>query len=198
MQSFSKAIGLVFNHSPWAVALFIALIYVAKIDAANDQEKPLKPQQLLARNAGTWDCDIKLFLKGPEAPPKNYKGIEDNKLVSGGKFLQTSFKYPMGPRRDFEGHSLIGYDPRSKRYVGTWVDTMTSAPSQVSEEYDEASTTLTDHRTVVDGNGNEIKTKHITTWQDDSRKKLEIFMVVKKDGKETDVRLMEIVATKRP
>lgn len=198
MQPFSKTIGLVFIRSPWAAALCIGLIHVAKIGAADDQQKPAKPQQLLARNAGTWDCDIKMFLKGPNTPPKNFKGIEDNKLVSGGKFLQTSFKYSMGPRREFEGHSLMGYDPRSKRYIGTWVDNMTSVPSQVSEEYDEASKTLTDHRTVVDGSGNETKSKLITTWHDDSTKKLEIFMVVRQGEKETDVKLMEIVATKRP
>jgi hypothetical protein len=56
---------------------------------------------------------------------------------------------------------------------------------------------MSDHRTVVGGNGNEFKSKQTTTWIDDSNKKLEIFIVVEADGKNMEVKLMEMTATKR-
>jgi hypothetical protein len=106
---------------------FAAAAYVPTLASAQPQPKPGKAHALLARDAGTWDCNIKMFFQGPSGPPAEFKGVEVNKLVSGGLYLQTSFTYPMGGRGAFEGHSLMGYDPRSKKYVGTWVDNFTSA-----------------------------------------------------------------------
>jgi hypothetical protein len=80
-----------------------------------------------------------MFFRGPDSPPAAFKGVEVNKLVSGDLYLQTSFKCPMGDRGEFEGHSLMGYDPRSKKYVGAWVDNFTSVPSQLTGEFNEQS-----------------------------------------------------------
>jgi hypothetical protein len=74
---------------------------------------------------------------------------------------------------------------------------MTSAPSQIKAVYDDESKTLTDLRTVVDGAGNEIESKLVTQWLDDSTKKLEIYMTLEDDGIKTEVKLMEMTAKKR-
>jgi hypothetical protein len=186
-------------HSIVRVSFFVgaAVAGIPSRAEAQNLVQPGKPHELLAREAGTWDCDIKMFFRGPAAPPAEFKGVEVNELVSGGLYLRTSFNYPMGNRGEFEGHALIGYDPRSKKYVGTWVDNHTTVPSQVQGEYDENSKTMTDRRTVVGGGGNEFKSKQVTTWLDDSNKKLEIFIIVEADGKDTEIKLMEMTATKR-
>ncbi|MCH7688437.1 MAG: DUF1579 family protein, partial [Planctomycetes bacterium] len=136
------------------------------------------------------------FFKGPQGPPTESKGVEVNKLVSGDLYLQRSFTYLMRDRR-FEGHSLMGYDPRSKKYVGTWVDNFSSIPSQFTAEYDEKAKTLTVHRTAVDGSGKQLETRQVTTWLDDSNKKFEIFLIVEAGGKKIDIKLMEATAKKR-
>jgi uncharacterized protein DUF1579 len=197
MQRFVKMNGRVIGCVSIVAVVSIGLLCVTKCVAAEDQSKPAKAKDLLARNAGTWDCEIKMFFKGPKAPPTIIKGVEENKLVAGGKFLQTSFRYPMGRRGEFEGHGLTGYDSRSNRIVGTWVDSMTSVPSRVNEEFDEKTNTLTDHRTVIDGAGNEMQSKHVITWLDNSTKKHEIFMVASAGGKDTEIKLLEMTATKR-
>jgi hypothetical protein len=175
---------------------FIVACFPA-IALAQTPSEPDKARELFARDAGTWDCAIKMYFRGPNSTPTEYKGVEVNQLLCEGRCVQTSFSYPMGRRR-FEGHALVGYDPRSKQFVGTWVDNFTSAPSIINASYDEAAKTTTEFRTAVDGSGQEVKNKQVTTWLDDATKKLEIYMLVTADGKETEVKLMESTAKKRP
>jgi hypothetical protein len=124
--------------------------------------------------------------------PLEYKGVEVNELVGGGLYLKTSFTFKMGGQSQFEGHALMGFDPGAKKYVGTWVDNFTTVPRRIEADYDAAAKTLTD-RSIVAG----MKTKQITTWSSDTQKKSEIFMLIDAGGKETEVKLMEIAATKR-
>jgi hypothetical protein len=42
-----------------------------------------------------------------------------------------------------------------------------------------------------------LKSKNVTTWLDDAKKKFEAFLIVEAGGQETDVKLMEMTATKR-
>jgi hypothetical protein len=138
-----------------------------------------------------------MYFRGPTGPPTESTGVETNELVSGKKYLRTSFKYKMGSL-DFEGHGLVGYDPRSKEYIGTWVDNFTSVPTQKKGTYDPNKKTLTLFGTAVDGAGNEIKHKEITTFVDSQTKTLEIFMIIDADGKPQDIKLMDMTAKKRP
>jgi hypothetical protein len=178
------------------ILLCILIVGASANVGAQEAPKPASAHALLAKNAGIWDCEVKLYFRSPQGPPTEAKGLEENKLLAGGLYLQRSFTYPMR-NRQFEGHSLMGYDPRAKKYVGTWVDNFTSAPSQVQGEYDENAKTLTVHNTVVDSSGNELKQKQVTTWLEESKKRMEIFLLMETGGKETEIKLMEMVATKR-
>ena len=178
------------------ILLGILAVCVSTRAGAQDLPKPGKAHLLFASDAGTWDCDVKMFFAGPAGPPIESKGVEVNQLVSGDLYLQTSFTYQLG-RVKFEGHGLMGYDPRTKQYVGTWVDNFTPIPTQFHGEYNEKTKTLTVHSVVADGRGQELKQKQITTWLDESTKKFTIFLIVDAGGKETDVKLMEMTAKKR-
>jgi hypothetical protein len=103
----------------------------------------------------------------------------------------------MGDLGEFEGHGLIGYDPRSKKYVGTWVDNFSAVPTQYQAEWDEGAKTMTAHSTVVDGNGQELKQKQVTTWVDESTKKFAVFLLVEAGGREMELKLMEMTARRR-
>ncbi len=179
--------------------LCILVVSVATI--ANGQEsaesKPGKAHQVLAKHVGTWECDVKMFFQGPNAPPSEFKGVEVNRLVSGDMYLQSSFNCPMGDRGDFEGHSLMGYDHRIKKYIGMSVNSFTTVPTQLKGNYNKDANTFTVYSTSVDGSGKELKSKHITTWLDESTKKLEVFLLVDAGGKQTNVKLMEIMSLKR-
>ena len=179
----------------------ICILVVSTTTCATAQDfpnpKPTKAHKHLAKEVGSWDCDVKMFLQGPTGPATAYKGVEVNKLVSGNLFLQSRFTCQMGDRK-FEGHSLMGYDSRSKTYVGTWVDNFTSSPTQMKGTYDTKAKTFTVHSKIFDeATGAEIPQKQVTTYLDDCTKQFEIFMVIKVADQTMDIKLMEMTAKKR-
>lgn len=158
--------------------------------------KPTKAHEVLARDAGHWDSEVSMFFAGPDAPPAKYKGVEVVELVSGGLFSRTTFKCQMG-EREFEGHGLVGYDPRTKEYTGLWVDNFTSTPTSLKGKYDEEKKTLTMHLTLMDEAGREIKQKQLTTFVNENTKTFQIFLLVDAGGQELEIKVMEMTAKKR-
>lgn len=158
--------------------------------------KPAEAHQLLAKDAGTWDTVVKMFFQGPGAPAVEYKGVETVELVSGGLYSRTTSKCKMGDQ-DYEGHTLVGYNPRSREYTGTSVNNFVPAPMQLKGTHDAEKKTLTMLSTVVDGKGNELKQKEVTKFIDDKTKTFTSFMLVDAGGKEVEIKLMEVTAKKR-
>jgi hypothetical protein len=159
--------------------------------------QPAEAHKVLADDAGTWDAVVKMYHRGPAAPATESRGVETNELVCGGLYSRSTFKYQMGGR-EFEGHGLIGYDPRSKEYVGTWVDNFSAIPSSVTGKYDAKQKTLTLFSKAVDDSGNEMTTKQVTTFVDGKTKTLQIFLVVETGGRTRDVKLMDVTSKTRP
>jgi Protein of unknown function (DUF1579) len=158
--------------------------------------QPTEAHKLFADDSGTWDCTVKMYFQGPKGPATESSGVEINELVSGGLYSRDTFKYKMRDK-EFEGHGLFGYDPRTKEYVGMWVDNFTSVPTQMKGKYDSEKKTLTMVGTVVDGAGNEIKQKQVTKYTDINTKTMQIFMIIDAGGKSRAIKLMEMTAKKR-
>ncbi|MEM7396887.1 MAG: DUF1579 family protein, partial [Verrucomicrobiota bacterium] len=76
--------------------------------------------KLLAKDVGTWKAEMKMYMAGPDKPPTVVEATEVNTLMEGGLWLLTDFD-----AGQFKGHGQYGYDPIKKKYVGTWIDTMT-------------------------------------------------------------------------
>ena len=143
--------------------------------------KPGPEHQLLKQDEGSWDASVEVFM-APGAPPTASKGIETNKLTGSGLWLVSDFKSDlMG--QPFEGHGVTGWDPAKKKFVGTWVDSMTTSVSVSESTYDPVAKTATGWMEGPDETGKTTKTKMVTEWKGpDSR----VFtMYNTKDGKET-------------
>lgn len=174
-------------------ALLAVLVLPVTAQAQFPEPKPTEAHKIFARDAGTWDCDVKMFLQGPTGTPTPCKGVEVNKLVAGGLYQMSTFKMKvMG--RDFEGHGLQGYDPAKKAYVGTWVDSWTAAPTQIQGKYNAAKKTLTIMSDIVGPTGEKLKQKQVTAWTSDTTKKFDIYLVTPGG----DVKVMSMTAKKRP
>jgi hypothetical protein len=158
--------------------------------------KPTEAHQLFANDVGTWDADINMYLQGPDAPATKYKGVETNELVCGGLFSRSTFKSQMGDQ-EFEGHGLMGYDPRSQSYVGTWVDNLNAVPTQMNGKYDPLQKTFVVLSTVVDGSGQELKQKQTTTNVDESTRTFAIFLLIDAGGETQEIKLMDMTLKKR-
>ena len=120
----------------------------------------------------------------PGAPPSVSKGTEIVTML-GGFWQITEFKSEM-MGQPFEGRGAMGYDPAKKKYVGTWVDTMTPGYYTVEGAYNAATKTLTAVMEGPDPSGQVTKTKETTEWKDaDTR----VFTMYAPDGQTVGMRI---------
>jgi len=95
--------------------------------------------ELLKKDIGEWDAAITVT-PGPGATPQESTGRLVGRVISGGRWLITDFK---NHTTGFEGHGIYGYNPATKRYVGTWVDDMRTNIYLGEGRWDENSQTMT-------------------------------------------------------
>ncbi len=99
--------------------------------------KPGPEHKLLTADAGTWDASVEVHAE-PGKPPMKSKGVEVNTVGCGGLCVVTNFKGDMAGA-PFEGSGVTTYDPKKKKYVGSWTDSM-SAGLQIAESTYDAKT----------------------------------------------------------
>jgi hypothetical protein len=128
--------------------------------------KPGPEHEILKKEEGVWDASVETMM--PDGNKDVSKGLETNTLL-GGLWLITDYKGALGPQ-DFSGHGVMGYDPKKKKYVGTWVDTMSTTLAVVEETYDAATKTITGTMEATDENGKTVKMKMVTEWKDDNNR----------------------------
>jgi hypothetical protein len=139
----------------------------ASASAGMPSAKPGPEHQALKDLVGTWDATVEMM--APGAPPAASKGIETVRPLANGLWVVTDFKGEM-MGQPFEGHGVSGYDGVKKKYVGTWVDSMTTSLIVSEGTYDAAKKTATDVMEGTGMDGKPAKWKAVTEWKDaDSR-----------------------------
>lgn len=96
---------------------------------------PGEPHKTLAGMVGAWDVETKAWMSGPGTEPSVTKGTAQMKMVLGGRFLQQEMNSEM-MGMPFSGLGLTGYDNFKKKYVGFWIDNMSTAMSTMEGEMD--------------------------------------------------------------
>jgi hypothetical protein len=96
---------------------------------------PGTQHKMLEESVGTWDAEVKMWMKGPGSEPTISKGTSENKMVLGGRYLQQDFTGEM-MGQPFSGMGLTGYDNFEKKYVSFWVDNMSTAMSTMDGDMD--------------------------------------------------------------
>ena len=84
---------------------------------------PEKEHEWLEQLVGEWDGDVEMYMD-PSKPPMKAKGTESVRSV-GGFWTLGEVKSDLGGM-PYTGIMTLGYDADKKKYVGTWVDSMTS------------------------------------------------------------------------
>jgi hypothetical protein len=97
----------------------------------------------------------------------------------------------------FKGHSMLGYDPAKKKYVGTWTDTMSPYLMTMEGDYDESTHTSTMYGTGTNWEtGKADKTKMVTVYESDDEKTFTMYMA-KADAEDEWIKHMEIKYKRR-
>lgn len=158
------------------IALVCGTIAVAQPPAAPPDPQPGKEHQYLQKNLGPRTGTMKIFLGGPDDPPIEAPFRENNKVLLNGFWVESDFE--SGP---YKGRGTYGFDPNTKKYVGTWISNQTPHMSimrgtynadkheltMTFKDYDHATGALTDHKSVTS----------------DAPGKPETFTMYKKDAK---------------
>jgi hypothetical protein len=144
---------------------------------------PGPEHEMLKKDVGTWDATVEMYME-PGAPAAVSKGTETVTMM-GGFWQLTEFKSEM-MGQPFEGRGATGFDPAKKKYVGTWVDTMTPGYYTVEGIYNAATKTMTAVMEGPDPSGQTAKTKETTEWKDaDTR----VFTMYGPDGQSVGMRI---------
>lgn len=173
-----------------------AALLTAALPALNAQAQmpPTAEHKHLESEVGVWDAEVQMWPTA-DAEPMKSKAVETNKML-GKLWLLSDFEGDFGGMK-FSGRSQLGYDPTKKKYVGTWIDTMSPYLQTMEGTYDEKTATSTMMATGIDmETGKPTTSKMITRYESDDEKVFEIMMPV--EGKEGEWwKMMEITYTRR-
>ena len=108
---------------------------MAKAGAPGDAHKKLDPM------VGTFDTKAKMWMD-PSKPPEETSGKTESKWVLGNRFVHETYEGTfMG--QPFSGMGYWGYDNITKKYTGTWMDSMGTAMMNSTGKVDASGKVLT-------------------------------------------------------
>lgn len=82
---------------------------------------PGEEHEWLQKFVGDWDLDIEM-LGAPDQPPMKSRGRDQSRMI-GGFWLVSEGRNDAFP---YVCRLTLGFDPELKKYVGTWIDSMSS------------------------------------------------------------------------
>ncbi|WP_250846988.1 DUF1579 domain-containing protein [Aquisphaera insulae] len=178
--------------------LCVAVTALASIARADDPPfpKPTAEHKILAADEGTWDATIKSYEAGPESAPTVTKGVEVNTVITGGLWIVSTFKGDFAGLA-FEGRGQYGYDPIKKKYVGTWIDSMSTSVIVLEGTYDAGTKTLSftgDGVCPVDNT--KMVMRMVTTAKDEGTRHFVMYATGTITGGK-EAKMMEVEYTKR-
>jgi hypothetical protein len=103
------------------------------------------------------------------------EGTATYKAIGDGLWLISDFKDTMAGQ-PFEGHGIDGYDPAKGKYVSIWVDSWTPQPLTLEGTYDKASHKLTMMGSGPGMDGQTVKYRMVTHYENDDRFTFTMFL----------------------
>jgi hypothetical protein len=149
--------------------------------------------KLLESMAGSWTYTSKMWLE-PGKDPVESKGTAERKMILDGRYLADHVQGEMFGK-EFRGYGLTGYDNNQQKYVGVWVDGMSTGIAQSVGTADESGKVITFTREDYDPvEKAKVKSRDVTRVLSDDKHVMEMYKVLP-DGKE--VKMMEITFTRK-
>lgn len=134
---------------------------LAEMAAWQEAMTPGPQHERLARMAGDWEADMKIWME-PGAEPMTSTFTASRRMIFDGRFLEEDVVGEfMG--QPFLGRSVIGYNNVTGKWWSTWLDNTTTGLMVGEGDWDEESDTSTFLFTSVDPvSGEEMQMKGVT------------------------------------
>jgi hypothetical protein len=149
-------------------AVAIVILASQSNSRAQDVAKPGPEHEILKKLVGDWD----LTLKTGEIESK---GTSTYKMDLGGLWLASTVESEIAGQK-FTGRGFDTFDATKKKYVGLWLDSMSTSPMIMEGAYDSGTKTLT---MIGDGpgmDGKPTKFKAVTVLTDADTINFSMFM----------------------
>lgn len=111
------------------------------MDVWRELATPGHAHKLLAGRAGRWSTKTRHWMELDE-PPMEFSGSCKRKMILDGRFLREKFTGEM-MGSPFTGIGTTGYDNHTKKYVMTWIDTLSTGVYVLEGSADEDGRTIT-------------------------------------------------------
>ncbi|MGH7179013.1 MAG: DUF1579 domain-containing protein [Tepidisphaeraceae bacterium] len=181
----------------WMIGSLVVLALIASRAAAQDKDKmggmPGGPSaaemeammkaatpgpehaQIAKQFVGTWDAEVKMVM-GPGVEQTS-KGTMVNEMILDGRYMTQKYEGEgMMPGQKMIGMGAMGYDNASKKYVGTWLDSMGTGIMYSTGTYDAAMKTYTMECDMCDPmTGKMCHMREVLTVVDDNHHTFEIY-----------------------
>jgi hypothetical protein len=140
---------------------------------------------IFKKDLGDWDVKITNFAMGE---PAVTKGTESSKMLGGFWMISDFDGNMMG--FDFQGHGTLGYDAETKKYVGSWMDSLSPGAMHMKGDYDKANKTLTMEGMAPGPDMQPAKHRLVTSYKEDGKRVMTMY-ITPKDGEEAKFMTME-------
>jgi hypothetical protein len=152
----------------WTAA--VAFLVCSSVDARQEppMAKPGPEHQLFKMDEGVWDATVEIT-QGPGVGPMTWKGAETNTVGCGGLCLISDFTADMSAGMTFKGHGLLTWDPARKKYIGSWVDSMSGGLMMTEAVWDPTARKFEATMEGPDASGNVVKSRSVSEYKGDMR-----------------------------
>jgi hypothetical protein len=148
-----------------ASALIVSLFCGAL--SAQDMPKPQKEHEWLQQLVGEWESEAEITTE-PGKPPMKNKGSEHVRAI-GGFWILSETKGDIAGM-PFTGILSLGYSLEKKKFVGTWIDSVTSHLWTYTGSMDAAAKALTLEAEGPGHDGKPTKFREVLTVKDKDHK----------------------------
>jgi hypothetical protein len=189
--------------------LCVVLVTTVAIAKDKNAEKPMDPQammeiyaklampgephKLFASLAGSWTTKTKEWME-PNKPPVESTGSAEMKMLLDGRFLQQEFTGNM-MGQPYSGFGIDAYDNLRKRYIATWIDTMSTGIFIMEGTASADGKTITLKGQHAEPGGGQMTHRAVWTIVDSNTQTFDMYGA-HHGGKE--MKMMEITYTRKP
>jgi Protein of unknown function (DUF1579) len=153
---------------------------------------PGAPHKRLAGLAGNWITKTRAWME-PDKPPMEGTGTCEQRMLLGGRYLQQEYTGEM-MGSPFTGINVIGYDNHTKKYVSTWIDSMSTGIYYFEGTASAEGKTITQKSRYDDPVRGPMVWRSVTRIVDNNTLKYEMYLTPRR-GKEE--KMMEMTVTRK-
>jgi hypothetical protein len=158
--------------------VFLGLVVCFSFGAvsyAQEFDRPGPEHAHMKEFVGKWDAVM-------EMAGQKSKATADYRSICDGMWLESDFEGDLGGLK-FQGHGIDGYNQKKKKYVGVWVDSMSSAPLHFEGDMDPKTKMMVMSGESLGPDGKPQKFKSTTEFKDKDHFTFKMYMV-DPDGKD--------------